>query len=43
MHIEKNIYENIVETILDVDGKSKDNTKSKIDLIEMGIYHELHP
>ncbi|XP_039119156.1 uncharacterized protein LOC120255387 [Dioscorea cayenensis subsp. rotundata] len=42
MHIEKNICENIVGTILDIDGKSKDNMKSRIDMAEMGIRHELH-
>ncbi|XP_039118701.1 uncharacterized protein LOC120254719 [Dioscorea cayenensis subsp. rotundata] len=43
MHIEKNICENIVGTILNVDGKSKDNLKSRLDLVEMGIRRELHP
>ncbi|XP_039138852.1 uncharacterized protein LOC120276193 [Dioscorea cayenensis subsp. rotundata] len=43
MHIEKNICENIVGTILDIDGKLKDNMKSRVDMVEMGIRHELHP
>ncbi|GMI63804.1 hypothetical protein HRI_000049700 [Hibiscus trionum] len=43
MHIEKNVCENIIGTILNVDGKSKDNLKSRLDLVDMGIRHELHP
>ncbi|OMO52139.1 Zinc finger, CCHC-type [Corchorus capsularis] len=43
MHIEKNVCENIVATILNVDGKSKDNLNSRLDLVAMGIRHELHP
>ncbi|XP_039115825.1 uncharacterized protein LOC120251353 [Dioscorea cayenensis subsp. rotundata] len=43
MHIEKNVCENIVGTILNVDGKSKDNLKCRLDLVEMGIRRELHP
>ncbi|GMI95113.1 hypothetical protein HRI_003180600 [Hibiscus trionum] len=43
MHIEKNVCENIIGTILNVDGKSKDNLKSRLDLVDMGIRHDLHP
>ncbi|GMI66243.1 hypothetical protein HRI_000293600 [Hibiscus trionum] len=43
MHIEKNVYENIIGTILNVDRKSKDNLKSRLDLVDMGIQHDLHP
>ncbi|XP_039117900.1 uncharacterized protein LOC120253690 [Dioscorea cayenensis subsp. rotundata] len=43
MLIEKNICENIVGTVLNVDGKSKDNLKSRLDLVELGIRRELHP
>ncbi|XP_039119539.1 uncharacterized protein LOC120255833 [Dioscorea cayenensis subsp. rotundata] len=43
MHIEKNVCENIVGTILNVDGKSKDNLKCRLDLVDMGIRRELHP
>jgi len=43
MHIEKNVCENIVGTILNVDGKSKDNLQSRLDLVQMGIRPDLHP
>ena len=43
MHIEKNVYENIVGTILNVDEKSKDNLQSRLDLVQMGIRPDLHP
>ena len=32
MHIEKNVCDNILGTLLDVDGKTKDNLKSHLDL-----------
>ncbi|KAK5811971.1 hypothetical protein PVK06_027364 [Gossypium arboreum] len=43
MHIEKNVCENIIQTILNVDGKSKDNLQSQLDLVHMGIRRDLHP
>ncbi|XP_022022264.1 uncharacterized protein LOC110922267 isoform X2 [Helianthus annuus] len=43
MHIEKNVCDNIVGTILGQEGKSKDNYKTKLDLQQMGIRKELHP
>ena len=43
MHIEKNIYDNLLGTFLNLDGKSKDNMKARLDLKEMGIRQELHP
>ncbi|CAN0918292.1 hypothetical protein LINGRAHAP2_LOCUS30786 [Linum grandiflorum] len=43
MHIEKNVCDNILNTILDIDGKSKDNLKARLDLQEMGIRSDLHP
>jgi hypothetical protein len=32
MHIEKNVFENIFNTIMDVKGKKKDNIKARLDL-----------
>jgi hypothetical protein len=32
MHIEKNVFENIFNTIMDVKGKTKDNIKARLDL-----------
>ncbi|XP_048622627.1 uncharacterized protein LOC125591810 [Brassica napus] len=42
MHIEKNVFENIMNTFLDVTGKSKDNLKSRLDLPELCARPELH-
>ncbi|GLT30049.1 hypothetical protein SLA2020_048720 [Shorea laevis] len=43
MHTEKNVGVNFVGTMLGVEGVSKDNLKSRLDLVNMGIRHELHP
>ncbi|XP_073133531.1 uncharacterized protein [Henckelia pumila] len=42
MHIEKNVFDNIFNTILNVSGKTKDNAKSRQDLIEICERPELH-
>ncbi|KAH1091720.1 hypothetical protein J1N35_018977 [Gossypium stocksii] len=42
-HIEKNVCENIIGTILNVDRKLKDNLQSQLDLVNMGILCDLHP
>ena len=42
MHIEKNVCDNFLGTLLNVDGKSKDNEKARRDLMDMGIRPELH-
>ena len=41
MHIEKNTCDNILGTLLDIEGKSKDNDKAREDLKDMGIRSEL--
>ncbi|XP_016206958.1 uncharacterized protein LOC107647394 [Arachis ipaensis] len=43
MHIEKNVCDNVVFTILNDSGKSKDNVKARRDLQCMGIRPELWP
>jgi hypothetical protein len=43
MHIEKNICESIIGTVLNVKGKSKDGLKSRMDLENMKIRNELYP
>ena len=35
MHIEKNIYDNLIRTLLNLDRKSKDNLKAHLDMKEM--------
>lgn len=43
MHIEKNVCDNIYGTLLNLEGKSKDNLQARLDLKEMNIRGELHP
>lgn len=43
MHLEKNVFDNIVGTLLDMPKKTKDGLQSRMDLVEMGIREELHP
>ena len=42
MHIEKNFFDNIFNTIMNVEGKTKDNAKSREDLKEFCSRPELH-
>ena len=43
MHIEKNVCDNLLWTLLNVAGKEKDNLNARLDLQEMGIRKALHP
>ncbi|WMV37518.1 hypothetical protein MTR67_030903 [Solanum verrucosum] len=43
MHIEKNIVDSILGTLLDISGKTKDHRKARYDLKAMGIKKNLHP
>ncbi|XP_070042013.1 uncharacterized protein LOC107772820 [Nicotiana tabacum] len=42
MHIEKNISESVIGTLLDIEGKPKDTLKSRLDLQELKIKKPLH-
>ncbi|KAF7133467.1 hypothetical protein RHSIM_Rhsim09G0074400 [Rhododendron simsii] len=42
MHIEKNIMEILQGTLLNIEGKTKDSVKARLDLELMGIRQELH-
>lgn len=42
MHIEKNVCDNILCTLLNMD-KSKDNLQARLDLVDMDIRKDLHP
>ena len=41
MHIEKNICESLIATILNIIGKTKDTAKARLDLKDLGIKEEL--
>ena len=43
MHIEKNICESIIGTLLGIDGKCKDSDKARLDMQLLGIRHDQHP
>jgi len=43
MHIEKNVCDNIVSTLLNIDHKSKDNLKAQHDIEHLGIRKKLWP
>ena len=42
MHIEKNIYENILWTLLKVEGKTKDTMNARLDLHDVKIRPQYH-
>ena len=42
MYIEKNVVNNIIDTLLNLDGKTKDNLKTRQDLKDMGIRSKFH-
>ena len=42
MHIEKNFFDNLFNTIMDVKDKSKDNVKAQLDLNQYCRKSELH-
>lgn len=43
MHVEKNICDSVVGTLLKLEEKTKDNLKARLDLQHIGIKKELHP
>ena len=42
MHIEKNICDNVLGTLMNIEGKTKDNVRARLDLQVMDIRHQLH-
>jgi hypothetical protein len=43
MHVAKNVFDNIIETLLDMPRKTKDGLKSRNGLVQFGLRPELHP
>jgi hypothetical protein len=43
MHVTKNVFDNIIGTLLDMSRKMKDGLKSCNDLVQFGLRPELHP
>jgi hypothetical protein len=42
MHVEKNVCEALVGTLLDIPGKTKDTLNARMDLEEMKLRKDLH-
>ncbi|KAH7835951.1 hypothetical protein Vadar_031397 [Vaccinium darrowii] len=43
MHIQKNVCDNVLGTIMDLEGKGKDNLNARRDLEKRGIRKAMHP
>ncbi|XP_027933103.1 uncharacterized protein LOC114188698 [Vigna unguiculata] len=43
MHVEKNVCDSIIGTLLNIQGKTKDSLNARLDLVEMGIREQLAP
>ncbi|CAM8954153.1 unnamed protein product [Rhodiola kirilowii] len=43
MHVEKNIYESLLGTLLNIPGKTKDGVKARLNMLEMNIHTKLAP
>jgi hypothetical protein len=43
MHVTKNVFKNIIGTLLDMSRKMKDGLQSCNDLVQFGLRLELHP
>ncbi len=43
VHIEKNVCDNVIGSVLDIQGKIKDSLYGSLDLHKMGIRKEFHP
>ncbi|XP_028799277.1 uncharacterized protein LOC114754652 [Neltuma alba] len=41
--LERNVSDNLVSTVMDLLGKTKDTLKSRYDLVDLGIRSNLHP
>ena len=43
MHIEKNICDSVIGTLLNIEGKTKDSLKARFDLVDLSLRPHLHP
>jgi hypothetical protein len=43
MHVEKNVCDSVIGTLLNIQGKTKDGVNARLDLVAMGIREELAP
>nr|XP_004516691.1 uncharacterized protein LOC101514781 [Cicer arietinum] len=43
MHVEKNVCDSVIGTLLNIQGKTKDGLNSRLDMVDMGIRQQLAP
>jgi len=43
MHVEKNVCDSLIEKLLNIEGRTKDDVNARLDMIEMNIREELAP
>jgi len=43
MHVEKNVCDSLIDTLLNIQGKTKDGVNVRLDLVEMKIREDLAP
>jgi len=43
MHVQKNVFESVIGTLMDMKGKTKNGLNSRMDMVQLGIKKELHP
>ncbi|XP_050889050.1 uncharacterized protein LOC127094234 [Lathyrus oleraceus] len=43
MHVEKNVCDSLIGTLLNILGKNKDNKNSRLDMVKMGMQQQLAP
>ena len=43
MHVEKNVCDSVIGTLLNIQGKTKYGLDTRQDLADMGIQSQLHP
>ena len=41
MHIEKNFFDNVFNTVMDIKGKTKGNEKARLDVVELYLRGDL--
>ena len=42
MYMEKNLFDSLIGTLLDISGKTKDTINARLDLEEMNLRKDLH-
>jgi hypothetical protein len=42
MHVQKNMFESLIGTLLDMNGKANEGLNSRMDMVQLDIKKELH-